>query len=51
MSSAQIKFRHAVDLLDHCNTNFKNSKSSTEYCEWDDTVTIKPESIIGRTAR
>ena len=41
MSRTQRRFRHAVDFLDHCNTNFKKSKSSTECCEWDNTVTIK----------
>lgn len=41
MYSTQKKFKHAVDFLDNCNTNFKKSKSSTECCEWDNTVTIK----------
>ena len=41
MSRAQRRFRHVVDFLDHCNTNFKKSKSSSECCEWDNTVTIK----------
>ncbi len=41
MSRAQRRFKHAVDFLEHCNTNFKKSKSSTECCEWDNTVTIK----------
>lgn len=41
MSRAQRRFRHAVDFVDHCSTNFKKSKSSAECCEWDNTVTIK----------
>ena len=41
MSRAQEKFRHAVNFLDHCNTNFRKIRSSDEYCEWDNTVTIK----------
>jgi hypothetical protein len=41
MSRAQERFRHAVDFLDHCNTNFKKSKSATDCCEWDNTVTMK----------
>lgn len=41
MFRTQRRFRHAVDFLDHCNTNFRKSKSSTECCEWDNTVTIK----------
>lgn len=41
MSRAQRRFRHAVDFLDHCSTNFRKIRSSDEYCEWDNTVTIK----------
>ena len=41
MFRTQRRFRHAVDFLDHCNTNFRKSKSSTECYEWDNTVTIK----------
>lgn len=41
MSRAQRPFRHAVDFLDQCKTNFKKSKSSNECCEWYNTVTIK----------
>lgn len=30
-----------VDFVDNCQTNFRKSKSSDDYCEWNDTVTIK----------
>ena len=41
MSRAQRRFRQAADFLDHCSTNFRKIRSSDEYCEWDNTVTIK----------
>lgn len=41
MSRAQKQFRHAVDFLDLCDTNFKKTKSCNDCCEWSDTVTIK----------
>jgi hypothetical protein len=36
-----MRFRHAVDFVDQCDTNFKKTRSYDEYCEWDNTVTIK----------
>jgi hypothetical protein len=41
MSHAQRRFKHTVDFLDQCETNFKKIQCSTEYCEWDNTVTIR----------
>ncbi len=38
---ASCRFRHAVDFVDQCKTNFRKTKDSSEYCEWSDTVTIK----------
>lgn len=41
MSRAQKQFRHAVDFIDQCKTNFRKTSSFDEYCEWDNTVTIR----------
>ncbi len=41
MSRAQRRFKHVVDFLDQCETNFKKIRSSDDYCGWDNTVTIK----------
>lgn len=37
----QQRLESYVEFLDKCKTNFKKTKDTNEYCEWNDTVTIK----------
>lgn len=41
ISRVQKQFEHIVDFVDQCQTNFKKTKSASEYCEWSNTVTVK----------